>query len=117
MLKLLEIVKESLYLPNPDEKKWLLSIEKNEEYSDLFTKYLSKNPVVKEVEVVQYPPDKYYDNTTYVITVHVNKDKIKDVALDFPDIGNQLYFLLAKMFNNSLKLRDKIKYEFHDEEN
>ena len=48
MLKLLEIVKESLYLPNPDEKKWLLSIEKNEEYSDLFTKYLSKNPVVKE---------------------------------------------------------------------
>ena len=117
MLKLLEIVKESLYLPNPDEKKWLLSIEKNEEYSDFLTDALSKNPVVKEVEVVQYPPDKYYDNTTYVITVHVNKDKIKDVALDFPDIGNQLYFLLAKMFNNSLKLRDKIKYEFHDEEN
>ena len=117
MLKLLEIVKESLYLPNPDEKKWLLSIEKNEEYSDFLTDALSKNPVVKEVEVVQYPPDKYYDNTTYVITIHVNTDKIKDVALDFPDIGNQLYFLLVKMFNNSLKLRDKIKYEFHDEEN
>ena len=117
MLKLLEIVKESLYLPNPDEKKWLLSIEKNEEYSDFLTDPLSKNPVVKEVEVVQYPPDKYYDNTTYVITIHVNTDKIKDVALDFPDIGNQLYFLLVKMFNNSLKLRDKIKYEFHDEEN
>ena len=117
MLKLLEIVKESLYLPNPDEKKWLLSIEKNEEYSDFLTDALSKNPVVKEVEVVQYPPDKYYDNTTYVITIHVNTDKIKDVALDFPDIGTELYFLLTKVLNNSLKLRDKIKYEFHNEEN
>ena len=117
MLKLLEIVKESLYLPNPDEKKWLLSIEKNEKYSDLFTKYLSKNPLVKEVEVIEYPPDKYYDTTTYVIIVHVNMKKIKDVALDFPVIGNELYFLLAKILNNSLKLRDKIKYEFHDEEN
>ena len=117
MLKLLEIVKESLYLPNPDEKKWLLSIEKNEKYSDLFTKYLSKNPLVKEVEVIEYPPDKYYDSRTYVIIVHVNMKKIKDVALDFPVIGNELYFLLAKILNNSLKLRDKIKYEFHDEEN
>jgi hypothetical protein len=50
MLKLLNILKETLYLPNPEEKKYMLSIQKNEKYSNLLTKSLEKNPLFKEIE-------------------------------------------------------------------
>jgi hypothetical protein len=117
MLKLLNILKETLYLPNPEEKKYMLSIQKNEKYSNLLTKSLEKNPLVKEIEVIEYPPDKYNKTPTYIITIHVNVDKIKDVSIDFENLGNEMYYLLGKILNNSLKLRDKIRYDFHDEKN
>jgi hypothetical protein len=117
MLKLLNILKESLYLPNPDEKEYMLSIQKNEKYSNFLTKSLEKNPLVKEVEVVEYPPNKYNKTPTYIITIHVDISKIKDVSIDFEKLGHEIYYLLGKILNNSLKLRDKIRYELYDEKN
>jgi hypothetical protein len=117
MPKLLDILKESMYLPNPEEKKYMLSIQKNEKYSNFLTKALKKNPLIKEIEVIEYPTDKYYKTPTYKITVHVDTTKIKDITIDLQNIGNDLYFLLGKVLNNSLELRDRIKFEFYDEEN
>ena len=39
------------------------------------------------------------------------------MTIDLQNIGNDLYFLLGKVLNNSLELRDRIKFEFYDEEN
>lgn len=117
MLKLLDILKEGIYSPNPEAKKHMLSIQKNEKYSDLITKGLKKNPHIKEVEVIEFPIDEFYKTPTYKIIVHVNTSKIKDVSIDLKNIGEELYFILGKVLNNTLKLRDKIKFEFYDEEN
>lgn len=115
MLKLLDILKESLYLPNPEEKKYMQSIQKNEKYSKLITRGLEKNPVVNEVEVIEFPPDgKYYKNPTYKIIVFVDAQKIKktkDGFSDFQRIHKEISFILIKVLGNSLELRDKIKIE------
>jgi len=111
MYKLLDILKESVYLQNPEEKKYMLSIEKNEKYSNLLTKSLGKNPLVNEIEVVEYPPDKYNETPTYKITVFIDASKIKDIYLDIKNIYNELNFILTKVLNKSLTLRDKIKFE------
>jgi hypothetical protein len=117
MPKLLDILKESMYLPNPEEKKYMLSIQKNEKYSNFLTKAIKKNPLVKEIEVIEYPIDKYNETPTYKINIHVDTTKMKDVTLDLENIGNDLYFLLGKVLNNSLKLRGRINFEFHNAEN
>jgi hypothetical protein len=39
------------------------------------------------------------------------------VSIDFEKLGHEIYYLLGKILNNSLKLRDKIRYEFYDEKN
>ena len=64
-----------------------------------------------EVEVIEFPPDKYNETPTYKITVFMDASKIKDIHLDVKHIYNELNFMLTKVLGKSLKLRDKIKFE------
>ena len=110
-LESLNRLEESSYLPNPEEKEYMKSIQKNEKYSNLLTKGFKDNQLVNEVEVVEFPPDKYNETPTYKITVFMDASKIKDIHLDVKHIYNELNFMLTKVLGKSLKLRDKIKFE------
>lgn len=110
-LESLNRLEESTYLPNPEEKQYMLSIEKNEKYSKLLLKFLERSPLVSDVEVIEYPVDRYYDTPTYKIKIFIKKSEVTDIHKDVKKIYDDIVYFLKTILDDKLKLRDKIKFE------
>lgn len=110
-LESLNRLEETTWLPNPEEKQYMRSIEKNEKYSKLLLKFLQRGPLVSDVEVIEYPVDRYYETPTYKIKIFIKESEVTDIHKNVREIYNEVNYFLRSMLGGKLNLRDKITFE------